>query len=52
MMFPECKACGQQCMPKCRFVHLLRRCDESGCYELVRARTTWRPEYGKQQLMH
>ncbi|CAL5224469.1 g7161 [Coccomyxa viridis] len=35
-----------------RFVHLLRRCDESGCYELVRARTTWRPAYGKQQLMH
>lgn len=30
-----------------RFVHLLRRCDESGCHELVRARTTWRPNYPK-----
>ena len=25
------------------FVHQLRRCDDEGCYELVRARTTWRP---------
>ena len=25
------------------FVHTLRRCDEERCYELVRARTTWRP---------
>ncbi|BDA48332.1 Palmitoyl-acyl carrier protein thioesterase, chloroplastic [Coccomyxa sp. Obi] len=33
-----------------RFVHMLRRCDDSGCYELVRARTTWRPQYGKLQL--
>jgi fatty acyl-ACP thioesterase A len=24
-----------------RFLHTLRRCDEEGCYELVRARTTW-----------
>lgn len=26
-----------------RYVHMLRRCDEDGCRELVRARTTWRP---------
>lgn len=25
------------------FVHMLRRCDDERCYELVRARTTWRP---------
>ncbi|KAK9820844.1 hypothetical protein WJX81_006136 [Elliptochloris bilobata] len=30
-----------------RYVHLLRRCDDSGCHELVRARTTWRPTYPK-----
>lgn len=24
-----------------QFVHMLRRCDELGCTELVRARTTW-----------
>lgn len=24
-----------------QFVHMLRRCDEHGCTELVRARTTW-----------
>lgn len=34
-------------MPGRRYVHLLRRCDESGCYELVRARTTWKPTYPK-----
>jgi fatty acyl-ACP thioesterase A len=33
-----------------RFVHLLRRCDETGCHELVRARTTWRPEYGQLHM--
>lgn len=26
---------------KLRFLHTLRRCDENGCVELVRARTTW-----------
>lgn len=26
-----------------RFLHLLQRCDETGCTELVRARTTWVP---------
>ncbi|KAK9815411.1 hypothetical protein WJX72_003238 [[Myrmecia] bisecta] len=31
-----------------RFVHMLRRCDEKGeCTELVRARTTWAPDYDK-----
>lgn len=25
------------------FLHLLRRCDEGGCVELVRARTVWVP---------
>uniref|UniRef100_A0A1J0AJ11 Acyl-[acyl-carrier-protein] hydrolase n=1 Tax=Dunaliella tertiolecta TaxID=3047 RepID=A0A1J0AJ11_DUNTE len=25
------------------FLHSLRRCDDSGCYELVRCRTKWRP---------
>lgn len=25
-----------------QYLHLLRRCDEEGCVELVRARTTWR----------
>ena len=34
-------------LPGRRYVHLLRRCDESGCYELVRARTTWKPTYPK-----
>lgn len=29
---------------------MLRRCDDTGCYELVRARTTWRPQYGQMQL--
>lgn len=28
------------------FVHTLRRCDDERCYELVRARTTWRPASG------
>ena len=28
------------------FVHMLRRCDDERCYELVRARTTWRPATG------
>ena len=28
------------------FVHTLRRCDDERCYELVRARTTWRPATG------
>ena len=28
------------------FVHMLRRCDDERCYELVRARTTWRPVSG------
>jgi fatty acyl-ACP thioesterase A len=28
------------------FVHTLRRCDDERCYELVRARTTWRPAAG------
>ena len=26
-----------------QFLHLLQRCDESGCTELVRARTAWVP---------
>lgn len=34
-------------LPGRRYVHLLRRCDERGCYELVRARTTWKPTYPK-----
>ena len=25
------------------FVHLLRRCDDEGCYDLVSARTVWGP---------
>jgi hypothetical protein len=25
-----------------QYLHTLRRCDESGCYELVRCRTTWK----------
>lgn len=27
--------------PVVQYVHTLRRCDDSGCTELVRARTTW-----------
>ena len=33
----------------CRFVHTLRRCDEDGCMELVRARTTWKPDPSKTE---
>lgn len=31
---------------KQQFLHSLRRCDESGCVELVRARTTWAKKTG------
>lgn len=38
---------GQKLFPDlcsaCRYVHMLQRCDEAGCQELVRARTTWTP---------
>lgn len=26
-----------------RYIHMLQRCDDGVCRELVRARTTWRP---------
>jgi hypothetical protein len=33
---------SQQQSSSLQFLHTLRRCDESGCYELVRCRTTWK----------
>jgi len=32
-----------------RFIHTLRRCDENGCVELVRARTSWKPDPSKMR---
>lgn len=34
---------GTAAPPQHRFLHSLRRCDDRGCYELVRCRTKWQP---------